>query len=277
MKISVALCTYNGEKFLAEQLESIFAQTLPVDEIVICDDCSTDSTVAIIQRFALKFPGIIKLYINQQPVRTVKNFEKAVSLTTGDYIFLCDQDDVWFSNKVENMIGYMLKNPNTLLLFANGKLIDEEDKPLESTLWDHWGFDQTAKQLWKNHKNAFQNLLYNQNYITGATAVLNKKLRRRAIPIKIPNGYYHDTWFGLHAAAMDGLSYLDESFIKYRIHSAQQVGVIRGKANDAVIHEKDISVDSYIKKIYKQYPHLKYKESLLIQMKVFLHKLFRLQ
>lgn len=277
MKISVALCTYNGEKYLEEQLESIFAQTLPVDEIVICDDCSTDQTVPIIESFILKFPVIIKLYINENPLKTVKNFEKAVSLTTGDYIFLCDQDDVWLPYKVETMIGYMLKNANTLLLFANGTLIDEEGKPLDSTLWEHWGFNNIAKELWKDHKKAFQNLLYNRNYITGATAVLNKKLLHGAIPIKIPNGYYHDTWFGLHAAAMDGLSYLDEPFINYRIHPAQQVGVSRGKANDAVIHEENISVDSYIKKIYKQYPQLQYKEPLLIQLKVFLHQLFRLQ
>ena len=87
MRISVALCTYNGGLFLEEQLDSIFTQTLPVDEVIICDDCSNDNTVEIIQKYMVKYPSVIQLYINEKQLKTIKNFEKAISLTTADYIF----------------------------------------------------------------------------------------------------------------------------------------------------------------------------------------------
>ena len=88
MKISVALCTYNGEKFLKEQINSILQQSIHVDEIVICDDCSIDSTKEILDEFLQDFPNIFKIYINEINLRSNKNFEKAIKLCSGDFIFL---------------------------------------------------------------------------------------------------------------------------------------------------------------------------------------------
>ena len=139
MKISVALCTYNGEDFLEQQLESIFLQTRPVQEIIICDDCSTDGTIQIIQKFLLQFPEIIKLYFNESPLKTIKNFEKAVSLTSGDYIFLCDQDDVWFNNKLEVQLNEILELEDPfskpLVHFHDLMLINNNDEVINDSFW----------------------------------------------------------------------------------------------------------------------------------------------
>ena len=87
MKISVALCTYNGEQFLKEQLDSILKQTQKVDEIVICDDGSTDATINILENYSANYPNIFHIYRNKVNLRSVKNFEKAITLCTGDLIF----------------------------------------------------------------------------------------------------------------------------------------------------------------------------------------------
>lgn len=274
MKISVALCTYNGGAFLEEQLDSIFLQTLPVDEVIICDDCSSDNTREIIQQYILKYASVIKFYSNDQPLKTIKNFEKAISLTTGDYIFLCDQDDIWMPHKVLKMIEHMKENPKILLLFTNGDLIDDDGKSLDTTLWDEWGFDNEAKKRWEEMKTAFTNLLYNKNYVTGATVLFNRKLKETALPIDLPDGYYHDTWFALHAAGERGLFYLNESLIKYRIHKNQQVGITKGGQNShAVFNNSNISVERFVTKIYGKFPKQEPHRSLIITLKIFIYNL----
>lgn len=86
-KISVALCTYNGEKFIHQQIDSILNQSLKVDEIVVCDDGSTDETQNILAKYQNKYPSIFKIHINEKNLRSVKNFEKAISLCSGEIIF----------------------------------------------------------------------------------------------------------------------------------------------------------------------------------------------
>ncbi len=98
--VSVAMCTYNGERFLAQQLDSIINQTYTNIEIVICDDGSTDKTIQMIQEYQKKF-ATIKLYQNKTNLGFVQNFAKAISLTTGDYVATSDQDDIWLKNKIE--------------------------------------------------------------------------------------------------------------------------------------------------------------------------------
>ena len=101
--ISVAMATYNGEVYLRKQLDSILHQSLPVDEIIICDDQSSDGTVDIIQEYIKQYPHI-HLYKNEQNLGYKRNFKKALSLCSKEYIFLCDQDDIWDSDKVKEMV-----------------------------------------------------------------------------------------------------------------------------------------------------------------------------
>lgn len=241
MKISVALCTYNGEKYISQQINSILDQSTPVNEIIICDDNSTDNTVEIIKGiFSQKSFSNYKIEINVPALRTIKNFEKAVSLCTGRWIFLSDQDDVWNYDKVEKLLAAVQKD--TLFLFTNGKLIDENGNDMQSDLWHHWGFDVTQREKWKNNELAFDDLLNNKNFATGATVVLNKKLLKNSLPITVPNGYYHDAWFALHAAAGKGLHFLEENTISYRIHPNQQFGIsMDGKDLTSVFSTGNIS------------------------------------
>lgn len=225
MIISVALCTYNGEKYVQEQLNSILSQTLPVDEIVICDDASMDGTEDILKSYRQEYPNIINVHFNKKSLGTIKNFEKAISLTQGELIFLSDQDDIWCKNKVFIMSSFFKKQPRCKLLFTNGLLIDENDNSLNSTLWDKWEFIKEKRRTWKNNNNAFNDLWKNDNKITGATICFHKSLKKNILPIEVPLGYWHDAWLGLHASAQKGLYYIDENLIRYRIHKGQQVGV----------------------------------------------------
>ena len=109
MKISVAICTFNGEKFLQEQINSILEQTLKVDEIVICDDCSTDNTWDILKDYKTNNPSLFQIHRNEINLKSNKNFEKAIGLCTGCYIFLSDQDDIWKNDKVEKTLAVLIK------------------------------------------------------------------------------------------------------------------------------------------------------------------------
>lgn len=255
MKLSVALCTYNGSRYIEKQLLSIVNQTIVPDEIIICDDRSSDSTVQIIEGFIKKHPDInIKIFINESSLHTIKNFEKAVSLCSGDWLFLSDQDDMWKKNKVEKMLNFIAQNTDTLLLFTDGELIDENDCTLESTLWQKWKFNKEIKEKWLNNENAFEDLVYNRNYVTGATAMISRKLLKDALPFDIPKGYYHDSWLAVNAAGLNGLRYMDECLINYRIHPQQQVGITSGGKNISnIMMDTKISQKNYIKKLYKKY------------------------
>lgn len=259
MKLSVALCTYNGESFLELQLNSILDQTAQVNEIIICDDCSTDKTTDIIESFINKYSGKIQLYKNKESLGTIKNFEKAISLTTGDLIFLADQDDVWHKDKVEITVDFFSKNNNCKLLFSNGVLIDENGGYLNATLWDKWGFNGEMRNKWRNNNNAFKDLVVNNNKITGATVCFNKSIKKHILPIELPYGYWHDVWLGLHAAAQQGLMFIEQPLISYRIHDKQQIGVtieidkeIRIKSN-----KNAVTKGQFYKKLAKFYPNQK--------------------
>jgi glycosyltransferase involved in cell wall biosynthesis len=225
MKISVAVCTYNGEKFIGQQLESILKQTLKVDEIIICDDASTDNTLKIIEEASRNNPGLISVHKSNENSGVIKNFEKSISLTTGDFVFLSDQDDIWRSDKTDKIIRKFKEQPKAFLVFSNGELIDQYGMKTGSTLWDKWGFTDNMRSKWKNNKFAFEDLLINRNRVTGATVAFKKKLKDYSIPIQVPQGYWHDAFLSLNASALNGLYYIEECLIDYRIHRGQQIGL----------------------------------------------------
>jgi len=254
MRISVALCTFNGEEYLENQLTSILNQTCPVDEIIICDDNSTDNTISIVNSYIEEGIENIILIQNKENIGTIKNFEKAIDKCTGDIIFLSDQDDIWHLNKVEVMISFFLKKSNALLLFTDGNLIDSDNNLLESTLWDEWNFSKEMQKRWNNNQWAFNDLFINNNKVTGATIAFRAELKKLVLPIEVPVGYWHDAWMALHAAANDGLFYLNTALIDYRLHPKQQIG-ITAKPLSKVSHEF-ISEEIFHKNIMNLYPTL---------------------
>jgi Glycosyltransferases involved in cell wall biogenesis len=128
--VSIALCTYNGEKFLRKQIDSLLAQTYPHIEVIVCDDASSDGTAGILNSYT--DPGMIK-YFNPENIGYIRNFEQAIRHCTGQYIAICDQDDVWKENKIERMLNSI---DDAWLLFSDSELIDEQGLQLGKKLSD---------------------------------------------------------------------------------------------------------------------------------------------
>ncbi|WP_051666591.1 glycosyltransferase [Pedobacter sp. R20-19] len=253
MKLSVLICTCNGEKYIEKQLLSIINQSLPVNEIKIYDDKSEDKTYHILERFANNYPHLITIYQNEKRLGTKKNFEAAIKLCNSDFYFLSDQDDLWENVKVEMCINAFNKNPDMMMLFTNGLLIDSNDNPLDGKLWDKWGFNKKMKMKWKNNFFAFDDLINNNNKVTGATIVFRDTLKKEIFPFILPIDYWHDAWLALHASGNNALFFLDSCLIKYRIHPDQQIGItltdrIKYDEND---HFSKSFFLTHIKKKYK--------------------------
>lgn len=262
MKTSVALCTYNGEKFLREQLDSILNQTKAVDEIVVCDDGSTDSTLQILEEYYQKNPDIFRIFKNEINLRSVKNFEKAISLCENEIIFLCDQDDFWIENKVETITNFFQKNPKIYVVATNGFGIDDAGNLLEvHSLWDIPRFFQEENI----EIDYFKIIAFAGNIATGASMALRKKFVKDVIPFPVIEEFHHDEWIALNAASNQSFEFLQEKLFKYRIHSQQQVGDVFLPKNDksrqlliqhfnfSVQDEKFKSFKFVLKRISKSY------------------------
>lgn len=218
-KISIALCTFNGAKFLSAQLESFLKQTRLPDELIVCDDCSTDETVKILQEFSADSPFSVKIFVNEKNLRSTKNFEKAISLCTGDFVFLSDQDDVWKSDKIEIFEAEFNKNPKLGMIFSDAEIVDENLKPLGKKLFD-FTFPESARN------NDIFEILLTQNAVTGATMAFRAEFREKFLPIpeKIPN-LIHDAWIALSISALAETKFIEKPLIEYRQHTAQQLGI----------------------------------------------------
>ena len=220
MKISVAICTYNGEKYINQQIDSILNQSLAVDEIIICDDCSTDNTVNILNNYQSIHSKLFKIVKNDTNLKTVKNFEKAISLCSGEIIFLSDQDDIWAENKVAVMVNYFKNNPNINVLTSNGYCIDENTKIHEKySVWD------VPKFLEEKEYNINYNLMLQiSNIATGASMALRKSIVEKIMPIPEIDELYHDEWIALNYTKENSFKLINEKLFYYRIHNDQQLG-----------------------------------------------------
>ncbi|GAA5100086.1 hypothetical protein GCM10023210_38190 [Chryseobacterium ginsengisoli] len=230
MTTSVALCTYNGGKFLKQQIDSILSQTLKVNEIIVCDDGSTDSTVEILNTYKKQYPDIFKIYINEKNLRSAKNFEKAISLCNNDIIFLSDQDDVWASEKVKTYCEFMRNHPNISVLCSNGFIIDDQNKKLEKyTIWDIPGFFKEKKES----VNYYETIAFTSNIATGASMSIKREFIPNILPIPEITGFHHDEWIALIAASKAQFEILDDKLFSYRFHENQQVGGVFVEKNNA--------------------------------------------
>ena len=133
-RISVAMCTYNGAHFLAPQLESFVVQSRLPDELVVCDDGSSDDTVAILQAFARRAPFRVRIEVNDVTLRSTKNFEKAIGLCTGDLIATSDQDDVWLPEKLALCEAAFARDPHIGLVFSDAEIVEEHELPVQRRL-----------------------------------------------------------------------------------------------------------------------------------------------
>lgn len=222
--ISVAMATYNGEVYLRKQLDSILHQSLPVDEIIICDDQSSDGTVDIIQEYIKQYPHI-HLYKNEQNLGYKRNFKKALSLCSKEYIFLCDQDDIWDSDKVKEMVAIMNNNPEMEALASSFTFIDEHDQPI--SIRKKKGFSNNNLYIKEVRPNDIVEVKFdeflNHNYFQGCSLLITSSLRdgfMKRFSTKLP----HDWIINLIASKHGSMYFYNRSLFGYRIHSKNTIG-----------------------------------------------------
>lgn len=210
--ISIAMATYNGEKYLREQLDSILSQTITDFELIIGDDHSTDSTVSILSEYAAKYPRIL-YSVNPVNVGFKKNFEQIIARCQGDYIALCDQDDIWYPNHLQLLLDHI---GNHAMCCGNSELVNQDNQSLHRNLSDSDGihFIPDEPRKW------FLRLMLHGNPFQGAAMLLRKDFAERCLPI--PNGIsFHDAWIaGCALMDKDGVYYLPTPPIaRYRQHT----------------------------------------------------------
>jgi Glycosyl transferase family 2 len=218
-RISVALCTYNGAQFLSKQLASIQRQTRLPDELVVCDDLSTDSTMEILRDFAESVSFPVRVIQNEQNLGSARNFEQAIRLCRGDLVALCDQDDIWYPTRLERSEQELTTHPEAGLVFSDADLIDDQDRLLGSRLWPTFQFTEKSKrQLLAGEHD----LCVKSRFVTGATVMFRTNLRTRCLPVA--PGWIHDEWIVATSAVFSDLRPVDEPLICYRKHASQQLG-----------------------------------------------------
>lgn len=213
MKVSVVIATFNGERYLKDQLESIISQTLIPDEIIVCDDCSTDDTVKILEQYESN--DHIKLFVNKSRLGLIKNFKNAVNRTKdGNYIALSDQDDIWFPNKLEKCATALktIEQPdNPCMVHSDLLYVDVSDKIISES------FRRVLGQ--HKYKQNLQTLLYG-NFVNGCTTLFNQVLKKGFLAMPDQIALNHDGWMALLAFTFGRVSYLNEPMVRYRRHDS---------------------------------------------------------
>ncbi len=228
MRISVALGSHNGERFIGEQIASILSQTRPVDEIVLSDDASTDRTLDIVRDAVAAHraehgtaPELVVAQ-NVPALGVTKNFEQALTLASGELLVLCDQDDVWHPERIAKLAA-RCEDPEVLLVFSNARQVDAEGQYLGHHLFEALAMTQSERQLVESGR-AFEQFM-RRNLATGATVMLRAELVRSAVPF--PESWLHDEWLAVVAAAFGGVRVHDEALTDYRQHGSNQVGMTK--------------------------------------------------
>jgi glycosyltransferase involved in cell wall biosynthesis len=205
--VSIAMCTYNGEKFLSYQLDSILNQTYKNLEIIITDDCSRDNTVKIIKEYMQK-DNRIKFFQNKQNIGFIKNFEKAISLCNGNYIALADQDDIWKEKKIEIFITTIDKHS---LIYSDAIPIDYHNNKIhDSYIRPH------NNLVYGKCNKAF----LHTNCVSGNTLMFKKELIQYILPIPTMISY-HDIWIAFVASTYSSITFIAEEMIYYRRYEEQ--------------------------------------------------------
>ncbi len=208
---------------MEQQLDSILNQTVKIDEIVVCEDNSTDNTREILEKYNKANPGLFKILHNTQNLGSNKNAEKAIQHCTGDIVFLSDHDDEWFPNKVERTLQYFEQNPQMNGVFSNGYLMNahSEMDPLNA-LWDSMSFP--FEQL-KNKPAFLKEYIHtNENCATGAAMAFKRNLAFLDQPFPSIKFLIHDRWISMNLSNDNNLGFIEDKLIKYRLHPKQETG-----------------------------------------------------
>jgi glycosyltransferase involved in cell wall biosynthesis len=220
--VSVVLGTFNGERYLEEQLRSVLEQTYKQLEILAIDDGSSDGTVGILRQYAA-LDSRIRVVINERNLGFIRNFEKGCSLATGHWIALCDQDDFWMPDKVKKMVAGIGHYP---MIYCDSELCGEDLRPLGKKISDlvHYQPFDDCRQL----------CVFSRMY--GHATLITRELFGKASPFReeVP----HDGWLAFHATLYGGVAYLPEVLVKYRQHAGNVFGVVGRKKKKRQLADK---------------------------------------
>lgn len=221
--MSIAMCTYNGERYVLEQLVSIARQDRLPDELIIVDDGSKDATIRLIRQFAESVPFIVNVLENPQNLGSTKSFERALLACTGDIIVFADQDDIWREDRLSKTEVYFRQTPQMNAVFSDAEIIDEQSVPQGRRIWDEVQFTPEGRARWQQGE-AYQ-MLYFSYVVTGATLAIRRSIvpMITPFPTNVPV-LIHDAWIALITALHDTIGFIDECLISYRQHTQQQVG-----------------------------------------------------
>ena len=243
-KLSIALTTYNSEKYIEELLRSLTSQTRPFDELIICDDCSSDETIHILEDFIDRnnLSEKVKLFFNASNVGFIENFKKCISYCSGDIIFLCDHDDVWLNNKLETIEELFSQYPNIGCLGHSFKTIDSNGNVIikkNNPIWSNNGLIKKKIKYKVIEKIKFKDeYLYN---FTPGCCVAFRGDEKNNILNKL-NSAPHDYLISLYFAAQNKLYFFNDELINYRIHGDNAIGL-----------PKVVNFESRLKLILKDY------------------------
>lgn len=219
--ISIAMTTYNGAQYAAEQLRSILEQTQPADEIIICDDGSKDDTVEIIRNVIGEYKtDRVQLIVNEQNQGYIANFHKAISLTHGDFIFLADQDDVWHCDKIEKTMAVMEKT-GAAAICTKSRLIDGDGQEISNTAYLISVF--LAKLSAELGRISFRDLVI-ENVAQGCTYCFTKEVKQWYLRVNSSH-LVHDYQILLIASLIGDVYAYNQALIDYRIHDKNSVGL----------------------------------------------------
>ena len=216
-KVDILLATYNGEKYLKEQLDSILSQSYSNFRLLVSDDCSCDTTKKILQEYKEKDNRII-LYFQKKNLGVIKNFEFLLEKVENEYYMFSDQDDIWKKDKIKKSIE-KIQETNSDLVYTDLEVVDENLNITYSSYWKLKGLYKKIKKY-----NNFESLYLN-NFITGCTMISKKELIEKVLPLPTTSKYVlHDYWIALIISQNRKIAYIEEPLIKYRQHKNNKIG-----------------------------------------------------
>lgn len=225
--VSVALCTWNGHRWVGALLESLAAQELLPDELVVQDDGSDDGTVELVEQFAADAPFPVLIEVNEERVGSTANFAIALGRCRGRMIALADQDDVWYPSKLRRLVDELTSDPTITLVFSDADLIGEDGRMMHTSLWEVRLVDRALRR----RTVVPEELFARRAVTTGCTMVVRRRAAEAALPFPPELDHptapmRHDRWLSMVAAAVGTVRALPDPLLAFRVHPAQETGVL---------------------------------------------------